>query len=953
MVPAVQTLAAQLALNRQPGVHASLGSVAAGFGEVDVDDARVEMGCGVLTAPRVEARMPVLQTLRSGSLRVGSLSAKGWTLDLSRAPAGAPPRAAAAGQTGPGAAAQAVSLALSALRTWQVPFAGSVDGVDIEGDVLLPSPDGAAPVQVHLVVKGGGLGAGRRADLEVDAATVGAQIPAAFMFARGHVTADLGPDGKIGRIRANADFSPAGDPTPGNPGMSVAMSADRGGDSSTCEVDASRGARRLASVRARAEDSTGRMSGSWSVDAGEADLAPLSPYLGMAPASVEARGSFDAARPFESLHARGHLKAAGRLPAGFTGMNGAPPGATLEADFDVAVRSGALAFARLEASGGAVGASFSLRTLRPFEVRTGERGAALTVAPGAFAEGSFRDLPLALVTRPADRLGFAAGLAAGQFAVRATDGGFSGELKEPASASGVALRGPGSLLGSGLELSLSLRAACSSGAWDVTVAPMVFQRAGREVASLRADAVRPAGPGQPFTVTGTWTADPQALDQSSGPGASLSAYKSITGSFTASVAGAISASGKVEAAGLARTPSASADFKADMDSEGDFTFNVPARVELAGAVSELTADGGVSFDGAETRIEAKVEGDDVALEHLGLLAGPLLALQTQPGVRGPAWGALKGRVEFSFKRLRSAGEAYEEVNGVLTLDHDSARLNGGRVWLMQHDLAIVTGLLTFDPARRPAYDLKANVSLGDFDASAIFGKGKSDRLALVEGRFALEDAVTAASDDLGGLAGAAREDMEVRSPGGILRLLKVDVADAIPEEKTRVSDTLGDVGSAVGAIFGIKHESENAGRNPVSKEAESVLSFTYDISEIGYDRLVAKVRRDPQGGMHLADIDVVAPNEHITGAGDVGRASGLAFPARPLSLVLRLAVKGDPAKLLGSAGLLSGEKDALGYSALAQPIRLGGTLEQVDATPWHDLLAAVAAKAAAAGPKPK
>ena len=272
---------------------------------------------------------------------------------------------------------------------------------------------------------------------------------------------------------------------------------------------------------------------------------------------------------------------------------------------------------------------------------------------------------------------------------------------------------------------------------------------------------------------------------------------------------------------------------------------------------------------------------------------------------------------------------------------------------MQHDLAIVTGILTFDGSRRPAYDLKANVSLSDFDASALFGKAGADRLALVEGRFALEDAVSSAGDDLAGLARSAREQMQVRSAGGILRLLKVDVADAIPEQKERVSEALGSVGSAVGALFGIKHDSDKAGQNPVSKAAESVLSFTYDISEIGYDKLAATIERDPRGGLHLAGIEVTAPNEHITGSGDIGPAPGLALCARPVSLVLTLALKGEPQKLLGSAGLLSGDRDALGYSPLAQPIRLGGTLGQVDAAAWHDMLAAVAAKAAAEGPKPR
>src|SRR5208283_1323924 len=202
-------------------------------------------------------------------------------------------------------AAQAASLVMSAIRTWQVPFAGTVDGVEVEGDVLLASREGSAPVQVHLVVKGGGLGAGRHAAFDVEATAVGAQIPAAFTFARGKVAADLGRDGRIGRLSAKADFSPEGESSADDPGISVEVSADRAKDGSAYAIDAGRGARHLLSVRAQAADSSGRLAGTWSVDLREADIAPFSPYADVTPASVTGSGSFDATRPFERLHAQG------------------------------------------------------------------------------------------------------------------------------------------------------------------------------------------------------------------------------------------------------------------------------------------------------------------------------------------------------------------------------------------------------------------------------------------------------------------------------------------------------------------------------------------------------------------------------------------------------------------------------------------------------------------------
>jgi hypothetical protein len=49
---------------------------------------------------------------------------------------------------------------------------------------------------------------------------------------------------------------------------------------------------------------------------------------------------------------------------------------------------------------------------------------------------------------------------------------------------------------------------------------------------------------------------------------------------------------------------------------------------------------------------------------------------------------------------------------------------------------------------------------------------------------------------------------------------------------------------------------------------------------------------------------------------------------------------------LSTAGLLSADKDGLGYTRLIQPIHFGGTLEHIDRSQWHNLLVK------AATPKP-
>ena len=61
---------------------------------------------------------------------------------------------------------------------------------------------------------------------------------------------------------------------------------------------------------------------------------------------------------------------------------------------------------------------------------------------------------------------------------------------------------------------------------------------------------------------------------------------------------------------------------------------------------------------------------------------------------------------------------------------------------------------------------------------------------------------------------------------------------------------------------------------------------------------------------------------------------------------MQLAVHGRMVDLGKTAGLLSSHPDDLGYTPLSQPIHLGGTLEHVDDTAWHDFLAKAATQKA-------
>jgi hypothetical protein len=60
---------------------------------------------------------------------------------------------------------------------------------------------------------------------------------------------------------------------------------------------------------------------------------------------------------------------------------------------------------------------------------------------------------------------------------------------------------------------------------------------------------------------------------------------------------------------------------------------------------------------------------------------------------------------------------------------------------------------------------------------------------------------------------------------------------------------------------------------------------------------------------------------------------------------LSFGARGDNAKLLATAGLLSPGPDDQGYTMLlGQPVHFGGTLAQIDLSEWHDLLVKAATR---------
>lgn len=962
IAPAVQTWVAQRALGDRPGLQGSLDSLSAGFGEVDIEGLVLKSDGAVLTLPSLQARIPITASVMRREIEIRSLVARGWTLKLGRgAQAGAPfvPAAAAAVST-----QEVVRVFRGILGGWKIPVGGSLDGVDLEGDVRFDSAPGGKAVQVHVTVTGGGMSAGRDGVFAVDASAAGADSGAAGIGVHGSLVVGMGSPRRIDHLGISAGFSGQGGSQHDELNLSADVSANRGQGAESYAIDLSRGNRHVASILGRFPEASGRFEGSWKVDLRDSDLAPLAPDRPLPSISATGEGSFDADAAFSRVHLLGGLVAvAGRLAALAPALD--PIGTlTLGARFDLARSGRSTRVENLSVTVAGARPVGVIKALQPFDVDEGSWALSVADPRADWLDASIGGLPLAWLSGLTGGRIAAAGDAKGEFAIRASNGGFAVRSKEGLFAGGVSVRSAGRLLASGLDLSLSLSAGHDAAGWRVQWAPLAVDGAGRRLASIEGKASRPNGAGQAISIGGKWTCDLAAL--ASGPqtpGFGWVTARSASGDFSGSLGFAGKMDATMSVVGRAPGDTFAASAHAELGKGGAVAFTMPMKVTSGSGESQLSAEGTWVGDRDGNWVDGKLTGGSVDLEHLRRLAAALAAVGGAarlpvPEAEGggaaagreardkvPFWGDWTGHLAVAFDHLRTGDQEFGYVGGVFDVDGGSIQMTEGRGSLDRHVLTNVAGSVLFDAAGEVPYSVKASAALADLDAAPLFGAQPPGRDPPFEGRFNVQATLSGNGVNLDDLLRRTQEEFRLTSAAGIIRLFGANVAEALPEDdSSSVSDSLGTVGSAVGSVFGLRKDSAGSGKSSVSRNADAVLNFTYQAAEIGYDRVAVTAIRGSDGTIRIASLEMTSPDEHVTGSGRIDYAKGVPLGKRPLSVELEFGVRGKPAELLATAGLLAPEKDSLGYAVVNQPVRFGGSLEHIDDSLWTGLLVKAATR---------
>jgi hypothetical protein len=966
-VPAVQTWAARLALASRPALHGSLGAVSAGLDRVEATGLQLEWAGAVLTLPRLEVELPLVSAGWDRSLPIRRLVARGWTLDLTRARRTGPVAAQrapglrggliASAYADDGAAGAAAGRVFDGILARLVfPCDVAVAAVELEGDVLAPGPPGLAPVPVHVVITGGGLGAGRTAKFTVEAAaTAGdSQIPLRVVHLHGVAGAAMDTPRTFTRLALEVRLLATGVQVPRGVELSVDASVARRGDDETYQLTLARGDQALVAVAAAVPGATHAPAGTWKLDVRDTDLAPFAMGRTLPAFAVTGDGSFDADALLSGLHAQGRIEvAADRLDPLLPVLAGCGP-MTLVARFDLAQRGDVV---RIDSGSATLAGSRpigAIRVLQAFEfnLRTGELKIADPV--GSLMGISVEGVPLAWLNRWTSGLTLAGGDVRGEWSLRAGNGGVALRSTAPLTAMAVSANRAGRLIARNLDLSLELLADYAPQGWQVQLAPLTVSSGGRRLLTVEARAGRLAGAGQPVKLAGTWSAELGSLvDQPVVAGGPALTGGRASGDFAASLGATQQWETKGEMHGLAGLPSLEARCRADLAADGSFAFNLPLHLTLGPRVTDLTAVGAWHAGGAGPGWDVQLTGTQVSLDDLELLGLPLLPAPAaaQPGTgtakraAGPFWGGAAGQLTVAFQHLTFGALSFSEVGGSLRAEPAGLRLAGGRATWADGCQTLLDGSLGYDASAERPYALQAALTVNNFDAGAWFRSLRPDEPPVIEGKFNGTSNLTARGRDPADLPGQLQGEIHLSSRGGRFRALRTSVADSIRQAPSRLAGAIDSVSS----LFGKRSDGSDAAGRSTDKAGQALIDFTNRISDVHYDQINLSAIRGSDLTVHLVELSLIAPEERLTGSGQIDYQASLPLSAQPFSVDLQLGVRGQMAELLGPVGLLKDERDDLGYARIVQPIHLGGTLGQIDESQWKDLLVQAALRKAAGG----
>lgn len=1005
-----QTWAARRALASRPDLRGTIGHVSAGLGRVEVRDVRLERDGAVLILPVAEIELPVIAAGFRDKVLVTQLSAKGWTLDLSQwrpaampgaqpvrvgavnggaatpptvaaaTPPPANPAPAADGKSSGAVAAKPAPAGQAPARPvfdgifdhLKLPFDLALDGVEVNGQIIMPESRGRAQV----TFAGGGVAVGKSGQLafRVEAALNDTKISAAGL--RGSIALEMDTPRSIRRIGLTADATATGTQFPNGIRLAAAAGATRGAERESYSIEVNSEGRQVLAVQAELPRQAPLLTGTWKANIRHSDLAPFALGRPLPEFTLAGDGRFDTDAAFVAFHAAGRASGTANELRVLVPQLSAVGAIKLAADFDVGRRGDAISIRKLEADLAGDTPIARLQALQAFEFNPTTAELRAENAERDLFDVVLHGVPVAWAKpfSPDPQLVVGGGEVKGELVAIMRAGGTTLRTKTPLTVGGVSVAQAGRALVEGLGLSVAGSADYTPHGWQAEVSDLTIRRADTTLIAMNARAGRLPGNDQPVKATGRLTADlPSVFAQPVTAGmvtltqgeavidfaASLGATKGIQAKLALTkLVAPVSPAAAGENAGTAAPPAPKpealptirADLRADLAADGHLTFNAPITIEHQARKSDLTVAGTLKPGKDINTVEAQATSDHLVVDDAKILAALLpadsekTAEKRRPDAK-PPWAGYRGSLTLRLKKVvYSDSFVASEVGGTLRLDADGVKIDGLRMGLGEGD-ARLDGLVSFRPAQPQPYGLDANLAMRDFDPGPLLRAVNPGQPPTVEGKFTVQSDVRAKAGTLEQLATEATGDFEVTSRGGVFRGLPVNVGNVV-ENSSKLAAWLASAGSALGALTGKKDYSD------VASKAQAVAELAKGLNPLPFDQLSVMLSRDAARNTTLKDFTLISPEIRLTGGGRMTHAEGrAAILDDSLAMEFQLRARGRQGDLLKYLGMIEPQVDNLGYAACTLPLKVGGTLRAPDTSELNQRLVALALEKSGVGEK--
>jgi hypothetical protein len=969
-----QTWAARKALASQPGMKGSVGQVSARLKRVAVKDLRIERDGVVFTAPAIDAELPLLSAGVSRKINVTKLVARGWVLDLRRASGIAPKPVAGKPAPQPREfsllpSAYAADPSAPAVREifqgifaqLQLPVDLSLDGVELEGEIILPLALNRAASRMKTVVRGGGLAAGREGKFSFDLtmASSAGVAPVSAVALHGTFAAAMDTPRSFTKLALKSEASASGTQFPRGVKLNTDITAAREAGAESYVLLLAGETRQLASVNARLPQAVGgapaKLAGTWKLDLGDADLTPFLFGIDLPKFSVSGGGGFEADPAIGEIHSSGKLNATAENLAALRPELAAIGVVRVVADFDVAQRGEVIRVEHFNADFSSEKPVANVKALQAFECNLATVELKIADPAKELLGVVLRGVPLAWAQPFVQDMTLSGGDLTGEFAVSAR-GGLALRSKTPLVITGLALEQGGKPLIKEVNVSVASSADYTPQGWQVELSPVTAKSGDGTLATLEAKAGQLVGRGQPIKATGRLALNlPAVLAQPVAAGAAQLTTGDATIDFAATIGAKQELQAKVALANLAagpkespeKLPAIAMDLRADREADGKITLNAPLLVERDGRKSDLNITGTLAPEKTGFNLDAHLASGLLVVDDVKILAAPFAGSgaaapskpdQNPPRDTAPPWAGLNGKVTLALKKLvYSDTFQMSDVAGTLRLEGGGAKIEDLRAGIGEEGELKMSGGVTFDGKARDPYTLKADLAVTDVDSVPLFRALDPTRTPTVEGKFNVASQLAGTGANLADLGNRAQGDLQLMSKGGIFRLLDSDMAEAIKSAPSTLSGIVTGIGSLIG-----REESAEKLALEINKKGKLVTELGAALDDIKYDQLSVVVVRDDARNINLKDFTLIAPEVRLNGSGQIAYQDKVSLLAQALDLRVQIAARGTVGDLMRRLNLLSGAEDNLGYAAFVSPIHIGGTLSNPDRSQLKSILLKVA-----------